>query len=207
MNEILRGIKNIIFDLGEVIVDLDILATERAFNALMSSKSNFIFSYGSQAAIFDLLETGKVSQQQFRDELRKYSDSDISDAQIDDAWNAMLIRIPERKIQLVQNLRLNYKTLVLSNTNKIHIDFVNAKLLPMHQLDDLNEIFDFVYYSHEIGERKPNSTAFTYVLEKHQLEPQATLFIDDKLENIETAAKLGIQTWHLINREDLYDLY
>ena len=192
MNEILRGIKNIIFDLGEVIVDLDVLATERAFNALMSSKSNSIYNYSSQAAIFDLLETGKVSQQQFRDELRKRADSDITDAQIDDAWNAMLIRIPKRKIQLVQNLRLNYKTLVLSNTNKIHIDFVNAKLLPMHQLDDLNEIFDFVYYSHEIGERKPNAAAFTYVLEKHQLAPQATLFIDDKFENIETAAKLGI---------------
>ena len=207
MNEILRGIKNIIFDLGEVIVDLDILATERAFNSLLSSKSNSIYSYSSQALVFDLLETGKVSQQQFRDELRKQSDSDITDAQIDDAWNAMLIRIPKRKIQLVQNLRLNYKTLVLSNTNKIHIDFVNAKLLPMHQLNDLNEIFDFVYYSHEIGERKPNAAAFTYVLEKHQLAPQTTLFIDDKFENIETAAKLGIQTWHLTNREDLYDLY
>jgi len=119
----------------------------------------------------------------------------------------MLIRIPERKIQLVQNLRLNYKTFVLSNTNKIHIDFVNAKLLPSHQLKDLNEIFDFVYLSHEIGERKPNAAAFNYVIEKHQLEPQATLFIDDKFENIETAAKLGIQTWHLINREALYDLY
>jgi FMN phosphatase YigB (HAD superfamily) len=197
MKEILKGIKNIIFDLGEVIVDLDISATEKAFAELLPLNNNPIYSYSSQTRVFDLLETGKISPQEFRNELRKLSSSDMTDEQIDIAWNAMLIEIPKRKINLVQNLR---------NTNKIHIDYVNAKLLPPLALLDLSEVFDQVYYSHDIRERKPDDAAFTYVLNKHELNPTETLFIDDKLENIETAQKLGIKTWHLTNREDLYEL-
>ncbi|MFT4969490.1 MAG: FMN phosphatase YigB (HAD superfamily) [Chitinophagales bacterium] len=206
MKEILKGIKNIIFDLGEVIVDLDISATEKAFAELLPLNNNPIYSYSSQTRVFDLLETGKISPQEFRNELRKLSSSDMTDEQIDIAWNAMLIEIPKRKINLVQNLRLSYQTFVLSNTNKIHIDYVNAKLLPPLALLDLSEVFDQVYYSHDIRERKPDDAAFTYVLNKHELNPTETLFIDDKLENIETAQKLGIKTWHLTNREDLYEL-
>jgi FMN phosphatase YigB (HAD superfamily) len=206
MKEILKGIKNIIFDLGEVIVDLDISATEKAFAELLPLNNNSIYSYSSQTRVFDLLETGKISPQEFRNELRKLSSSDMTDEQIDIAWNAMLIEIPKRKINLVQNLRLSYQTFVLSNTNKIHIDYVNAKLLPPLALLDLSEVFDQVYYSHDIRERKPDDAAFTYVLNKHELNPTETLFIDDKLENIETAQKLGIKTWHLTNREDLYEL-
>tara|TARA_B110000037_G_scaffold106283_1_gene123454 strand:+ start:267 stop:890 length:624 start_codon:yes stop_codon:yes gene_type:complete len=206
MKEILKGIKNIIFDLGEVIVDLDISATEKAFAELLPLNNNSIYSYSTQTRVFDLLETGKISPQEFRNELRKLSSSDMTDEQIDIAWNAMLIEIPKRKIDLVQNLRLSYQTFVLSNTNKIHIDYVNAKLLPPLALLDLSEVFDQVYYSHDIRERKPDDAAFTYVLNKHELNPTETLFIDDKLENIETAQKLGIKTWHLTNREDLYEL-
>jgi putative hydrolase of the HAD superfamily len=83
---------------------------------------------------------------------------------------------------------------------------VEQHLLPAHQLKTLDEIFDFVYYSHEIGERKPDAAAYQFILNKHELIPFETLFIDDKLENILAAKELGIKTWHLTNREDLYEL-
>ena len=202
----LKNIKNIIFDLGEVIVDLNFEKTERAFLELLDIKAQQLYNYKTQSPIFDQLETGKITPQQFRATLRDLSDNNVSDAAIDTAWNAMLLTIPAQKIQLVQNLRSNYQTFVLSNTNKIHIDYINEFLLPEHKIETLDEVFDFVYYSNEIGERKPDLEAYVYIINKHGILPQETLFIDDKLENIEAAKSLGIQTWHLTNREDLYQL-
>jgi putative hydrolase of the HAD superfamily len=206
MKEILKGIKNIIFDLGEVIVDLDIAATEKAFASFVANPKESIYTLKGQTRIFDLLEVGKITPAEFRSELNNLSHQENSDEILDAAWNAMLIQIPSRKIQLVQNLRSTYQTFVLSNTNKIHIDYVEQHLLPAHQLKTLDEIFDFVYYSHEIGERKPDAAAYQFILNKHELIPFETLFIDDKLENILAAKELGIKTWHLTNREDLYEL-
>ena len=206
MKEILKGVKNIIFDLGEVIVDLDFPATEKQFSELMKLNPTKRFTSSQQSKVFDKLEVGGISPSSFRDTLREMSQLDLSDEALDAAWNAMLIEIPAKKIQLVQNLRSTYQTFVLSNTNSIHIDFVNKNLLPAHQIKTLDEIFDYVYYSHEIGERKPNAASYQFILDKHEIIPSESLFIDDKPENIVAAEKLGIKTWHLTNREDLYEL-
>lgn len=201
--EIHKDIQNIIFDLGEVIVDLDFSKTEQGFQSLLDLPKEAVYSYQTQSKVFDLFERGKITSTEFRKELCILADKQLNDASIDSAWNAMLIAIPKDKIKLVQNLRLNYQTFVLSNTNEIHIDFVNQHLLPEHKLSNLDEIFDFVYYSHEIGERKPDLEAFQYIIEKHGILVSETLFIDDKLENILAAESLGLKTWHLTNRDDL----
>ena len=206
MKEILKGVKNIIFDLGEVIVDLDIPATDKAFAKLLTDPNSSIYNNKGQTKTFDLLEVGRITPAEFRSELNKLCHHKNSDEALDAAWNAMLIEIPSRKIQLVQNLRSTYQTFVLSNTNKIHIDYIEQHMLLEHQIKTLDEVFDFVYYSHEIGERKPDAAAYQYILNKHELIPTETLFIDDKLENILTAKELGIKTWHLTNREELYEL-
>lgn len=203
-----KNIKNIIFDLGEVIIDLDFNKTEQAFTKLFGIPARELYTYQQQNELFNLLETGKISPQFFRNKLKSISKKDrISDLNIDAAWNAMLQDIATEKIELVKELRNTYQTFVLSNTNKIHIDYVNKCMLPKHHLISLNEIFDFVYYSHEIGLRKPDEDAYTYILNKHLIKAEETLFIDDKLENIETARNLNIQTWHLINRDDLYKIH
>lgn len=203
-----KNIKNIIFDLGEVIIDLNFSKTEQAFTKLFNIPAQKLYSYHKQNALFDDLETGKIDAVFFRNELKKTTkNKQINHHKINAAWNAMLIDIPVEKIELVKTLQKEYTTFVLSNTNQIHIDYVNQKMLPKHQLKDLNQIFDFVYYSHIIGYRKPNKEAFTFVLNKHNLVPQETLFIDDKAENIETARNLNIHTWHLTNRNDLYKIY
>jgi putative hydrolase of the HAD superfamily len=206
MKEILKEVENIIFDLGEVIVDLDFSLTDIAFSKLLSDPSTSIFNSAGQTKIFDLLEVGKISPAQFRKELNKLCFEENSDQVLDAAWNAMFLKLPSRKIQLVRNLRLNYQTFVLSNTNKIHIDLVNQILNSEHQIKSLDEVFDYVYYSHEIGERKPEAAAYQFILDKHEINPSKTLFIDDKEENILAAQALGIRTWHLTNREDLYEL-
>lgn len=206
MQEILKGIKNIIYDLGEVIVDLDFHKTEEAFKSLFQLKDKEIYSYQKQSKIFDQLEVGAISPAEFRSALRKQFNVKTNDHEIDAAWNAMLLQIPSKKITLVQNLRTSYQSFVLSNTNEIHIQFLEQELLPEHGLKNLNELFDHVYYSHEIGYRKPHAEAYSYILEKHKLPASECLFIDDKLENIETAQALGIRTWHLQDRELLYNL-
>lgn len=204
--EIHKDIQNIIFDLGEVIVDLDFSKTEKAFHKLFPNLKNDIYSYQMQTPIFDELEIGKISPEDFRLFLKSLVNENLADKDINAAWNAMLINIPSRKLNLVQNLRKHYKTFVLSNTNEIHIQYVNQFLLPKHHLNSLDEVFDFVYYSHEIGKRKPHKEAFTFIIETHKIKASSCLFIDDKLENIETAKELGMFTWHLTNRENLYQL-
>lgn len=207
MRENLQDIENIIFDLGEVIIDLDIEASAEAFRQILPPSTPSVYSYKAQTPIFDLLETGKISPEEFRNGLRQLSHAPLSDEDIDRAWNIMLLELPQKKVDLVQNLRATYQTFVLSNTNVIHIDYVNQFLLPPLGLKTLDEIFDHVYYSHEIGQRKPDEAAYTFILNKHELNPQKTLFIDDKLENIEAAQALGIQTIHLKNSEDLYAVF
>ncbi|MCB0541482.1 MAG: HAD family phosphatase [Chitinophagales bacterium] len=203
----LKNIKNIIFDLGEVIVDLDFNRTEQAFTNLFNVPAHQLYSYHKQNHLFDDLETGKISPSEFRNSLKKnLPKNTITDREIDDAWNAMLLDISSQKIELVKKLRQNYQTFVLSNTNKIHIDYVDQQMLPKHNLKSLNEIFDFVYYSHIIKHRKPDKEAYTFILDKHNLTPQQTLFIDDKAENIESARNLNMHTWHLTNRNDLYKI-
>ena len=207
MLENLHDIENIIFDLGEVIIDLDFDKSIEAFRQILPPSAPSVFTYHAQTPIFDQLETGRISAAEFRDGLRQLCSSPLSDEDIDEAWNAMLIRLPKQKMDLVQSLRKSYQTFVLSNTNAIHIDYVNQFLLPPLGINSLDEIFDHVYYSHDIGQRKPDAAAYTYILDKHRLNPAKTLFIDDKLENIEAAQKLGIQTIHLKNREDLYAIF
>ncbi|MCD8528987.1 MAG: hypothetical protein LRY27_03280 [Chitinophagales bacterium] len=105
----LQNIKNILFDLGEVLIDLDFSKTELAFLQLLGIPKEQLYSYKSQTALFDNLETGKITPKHFRDSIKQLSQLRISDAQIDHAWNAMLLQFPLKKYNLVQNLRLSYK--------------------------------------------------------------------------------------------------
>lgn len=206
MKEKFSAIQNIIFDLGEVIVDLDIEATVKAFEKLLVNPQQTIYSYVDQTPIFNQIEVGAITPEQFASTIQELCHPNTTQQQIFTAWNAMLIYLPPRKIEFVQKLRKNYQTFVLSNTNEIHINYLNQNLLNELNAKSLHPFFDYVYYSHEIKQRKPDLAAFKYILDKHQINPTNTLFIDDKLENIISPQDLNIQTWHLTNREDLYEL-
>lgn len=193
-----QGVQNIIFDLGGVILDVDYQLTASAFGALGISNFETEFSQASQQDFFDRFETGLADEAEFFEYARARCGWDISDQQIIDAWNAMLLRIPLRRLQILQQLQLHYNTFLLSNTNVIHETAFNKMLKEVCGFTSLAVFFDKVYYSHHIGLRKPDEAVFKKILEENNLDAAQTLFIDDSIQHIRAAEGLGIQTIHLL---------
>jgi len=188
-------IKNIIFDLGKVITDIHFQKTTEAFSKLGNIDASKFISYQNQTTLFDDIETGKISPNTFRNEIRKLFNIQSSDSDINKAWNALIGKTDIETLELVNSLRPKFKTFILSNTNAIHIDCVNRQLLNDYQIENLSSFFDAIYFSHEIKARKPNKEAYLFVLEKNKLKASETIFIDDKQENLDGAEVLGIKTY------------
>ncbi len=203
----LSNIKNIIFDLGGVILNIDYQLTANEFKKLGFNDYNSLFTKLSQNKIFDLLETGKISPKDFITELKNLSDKNISSQEIIYAWNAMLLDFPKKRIEILKSLKNKYRTFLLSNTNSIHLEAYNKTLKDTFGISDLSEILEKEYYSHIIGMRKPDLEIFKFVLTKNNLKPNETLFIDDSPQHIEAAKKLGIIAYHLTNNETICDLF
>jgi putative hydrolase of the HAD superfamily len=142
----------------------------------------------------------------FYDEFRSTTNTTLSNDQIKDAWNALLLNFRNESINALPGLRNKYKLYVLSNTNEIHLQEFQKRFAIEMNLSSFDDLFDATYYSHRIGFRKPNADAFQFVLEKHQLIAEETLFIDDSINNIETAQQLGLQTIHLLPQMKIEDL-
>lgn len=186
----LEGIKAIIFDLGGVILNINYQLAEQAFEKLGIENFAELFSQASQSKLFDRLEKGVISPAEFRKELCSLSKKNLTDDQIDKAWNAMLLDLPPERIELLKKLKEHYKIYLLSNTNKIHIDQFSCRTISREKLESL---FDKVYFSSEIGMRKPDSEIFEHVLKENGLKPSETLFIDDSIQHIEGAEKVEIR--------------
>lgn len=193
----IKGIKHIIFDLGGVLLNIDYSLTEKAF--IDAGVTNFpeLYSQLAQSSLFDDWETGKMTKEVFISAMQKASSVPISEAQVLDAWNAMLLDFPLRRLQILQQLRIYYDLFLLSNTNEIHEEIFNAKLMSAHGIPNIGVFFDKVYLSHRVGLRKPGKKIFQRILEENNLKPEATLFIDDSPQHIATAKELGIQTIYL----------
>lgn len=190
----MKGIKHIIFDLGGVILNIDYKLTENAF--IKSGITNFaeLYSQASQTTLFSDLETGAISADIFIEKLMQSASINLSEEQIAEAWNAMLLDIPVRRLQILQQLRLHYDLFLLSNTNEIHERAFNKILMTAHGIPNIGVFFDKVYFSHRVGLRKPGEEIFKRILEENNLLPSETLFIDDSEQHIETAKRLGLQT-------------
>ena len=201
-----ENIKNIIFDFGGVILNIDYQITVEAFKEIGFDNFDNLYSKASQNQLFDNLEIGLINPQEFRDGIRKISGKKLSDERIDYAWNKIILDLPEKRILLLKELKTKYRTYLLSNTNKIHYD-IYITYLQKYGYKDFNEIFVKSYFSHEIKMRKPNKEIFEFVLAEQQLIPEETLFIDDSIQHINSARNLGIVTRHLINNEDITDLF
>ncbi len=199
-------IKAIIFDLGGVILNLNPQKTLEAFALITGLSSDTLLAYASND-VFRNYEKGKTTSFEFRNGLRKLFQMHISDAELDIAWNAMLLELPLARLEMIGKLQKNYKTYILSNTNEIHIKAFDEIVDEATAGKPINHYFNTVYYSHKVGMRKPNAEIFNMVLIENDLEPSSTLFIDDTLEHIESAKKLGLQTWHLTNQEELFTVF
>ncbi|MEQ8623632.1 MAG: HAD family phosphatase [Vicingaceae bacterium] len=196
----------IIFDLGNVIINLDMPATDRAFSKLLGSKYETVMMQLNEKNIFQRYEKGEISSTLF---VQSIADaSSLSDLQaIKAAWNAMLLDIPTVRFEILRQAKKKYRTFCLSNTNELHIDFIYNQLEQEQKLNNLDEFFEKVYLSHEMGMRKPDEEIFLKVIEEQQLNPHNTLFIDDTAGHLESARKIGLQTLHMTDGLSLEQLF
>tara|TARA_B100001109_G_C18826193_1_gene457121 strand:- start:733 stop:1356 length:624 start_codon:yes stop_codon:yes gene_type:complete len=186
-------INNILFDLGGVLYHIDYYATIKAFKKLGIKNFHEHFSQQQQNNLFDRLETGGISDENFIREMKVLLPN-CTKEEIINAWNALLIGMPQENIQLLKDLSKQFRLFLLSNTNSIHINRINKLLYKDYNLKSLDPLFDKVYLSHQIGMRKPNNETFEWVLKDAGILAQETLFIDDSVQHIESANKVGIQT-------------
>jgi FMN phosphatase YigB (HAD superfamily) len=195
------AIKNILFDLGGVIIDIDYNKSATAFKKLGIANFDYLYSQCKQNNLFDDLETGQISSDFFVNAMSALLPETISKTQIIEAWNAMLLDIPTERIELIKSLQGKYRLFLLSNTNSIHYQAYHKTLYKKHGIASMNQLLEKAYYSHEIKQRKPDVSTFTYVLQDAGIQPQETLFIEDTHIHIEGAKKAGLHTWHLENQD------
>ena len=189
-------IENILFDLGGVLLTIDMKLTTEAFTRLGWQEASMHSISNGGYPVFENLETGKDDVVQFQNNIRKVLPGKVSDEEIDQAWNAMLVDFPSDILKYVERLKPRFKLYLLSNTNELHVkrftEIFHAKF--GYNFDNL---FVKAYYSNEIGFRKPDSRAYTSVLNDASLRPEDTLFVDDLKLNIEAAEQLGFNVLHI----------
>lgn len=189
-------VKNLIFDLGGVIIDLSIDDTLKTFAAIAGVDKNVIDKLYASAPEFLAYETGHITDAEFRDFINQQCSAPGTDAAIDKCWNAMLRGLPKQKLDLILSLKDKYNVFLLSNTNAIHLKYINEVMLPAipGALSNLDDYFHRAYYSHIMKKRKPHPEIFEEVLAESGLNAHETLFLDDNHDNIAGAAKVGIKT-------------
>ncbi len=190
-----NSIKNIIFDLGGVIMDIDFNRTIEAFKDLGAENFEQLFSWEKQVNLFNKMDRGEVSPGEFRNEIRSITGLNISDQQIDDAWMKILSKVPYSRIQLLREVKGNYNSYLLSNTNMIHMENFRQDLQVDFGVSGIEVLFDRSYLSYEVGMRKPEKRIFEHVIENNNLDVSEILFIDDTPQHIESASSLGINTY------------
>jgi glucose-1-phosphatase len=186
-------IRNIIFDLGGVILNIDYQATFQAFKALGVTQFDRFFTQASQINLFDRFDKGEISSEEFRDKIRAITGLPLTDKAIDRAWNAMLLDLPWHRMELLEGVKRNYRTFLLSNTNAIHFPAFLEYLQREFRIDSLDPWFEKQYLSHEIGMRKPDPEVYRHILGENDLDPAQTLFIDDTSQHVEGARQAGLK--------------
>jgi glucose-1-phosphatase len=194
-------INTIIFDFGDVFINLDKNASLEALKKLgLPSWTDELEELNQQ------FERGKVTEVQFMIGLKKM----IPNASIDDlrtAWNAVLLDFPLYRLEFLQHLSLNYRLFLLSNTDEIHVAKFEHKV-GITFAREFYQCFEKLYFSFEVGMRKPDPEIFKFIINKHDLSMKRTLFIDDKKANTDIAESLGMQVWNIIpGKEDVVDLF
>ena len=199
----MRPIKNIIFDFGDVCINLEKQRLENKFKAL-----GFEAYTKAMETVNHLFEKGLVSEEEFLNTFRASSAKAnfIGIEDIKQAWNSLLGELPMHRVEFLESLVGSYQLFLLSNTDSIHIQHFETTY-PKDLVSRFYACFDRVYFSFKMHQRKPDAAIYETVLKAHNLNMLETLFVDDKLENIKAASALGIQVWHLqVGRQEVVDL-
>lgn len=194
------GIKNIIFDLGGVLINLDPSLTHRAFEKAGALQVAEHFTFTHQHTLIKDFEVGKMDAAEFRTMFCSTFNTVMQETDFDAAWNAMLLDIPVSRLELLRQLKQQYNIYLLSNTNFLHHAFIIEYLRVSHGIENFDVMFHKAYYSHTLGLRKPDEAIYRHVLAENSLNPAETLFFDDNAANMEGAEALGIKSV-LVDRE------
>ncbi|HXB35243.1 MAG TPA: HAD family phosphatase [Puia sp.] len=191
----MKGIKNIIFDLGGVIINLDNRRTEEAFTTLGVKNFRDYFGHGFAASFFSDYEIGKINDEEFIGSIRRLGGlTQVPEQTIIESWNALLLDFPPERIRLLKELRKTYRLFLFSNTNALHLSALrqiwSSSFAGEGSLDDY---FEKSYYSHLMGMRKPDPESFRVILNENKLNGQETLFVDDAIVNVEGAEHAGLK--------------
>ncbi len=202
-----QSIETIIFDFGGVVIDIDPQITVKKLQELGFED---VSKFQSSEFIDDIVrkfERGIFTPEMFRERIRAFLELDITDQQIDDAWNALIYDIPAERIEILEQVKKNYKMLLLSNSNEIHYDLYVRDLQLRFGYREFDELFHKAYFSFDTHLSKPDSEAYEFIMYQHDLNPAKTLFIDDNEENIKTAKRLGLKTYLLKKPQRIRDIF
>ena len=201
-----KNIKNIVFDLGGVLVDLDFKAAINGLQKAGFANVKEQLQTLHQGGIFQKFELGEMSADEFRTAIRENSTVELTDEEVDKLWNAMLLEIPREKLELILDLRGKYMVYLLSNTNSIHWDYV-CKNAFNYRGFRVKDYFEETFLSYEMHLAKPDKAIFEKVLQDANLLPEETLFIDDSEANCKAAEEVGIHAHHYHIGDDLSKVF
>jgi putative hydrolase of the HAD superfamily len=194
-------IEAIIFDLGDVFLNLNHQASADAFKKLGLNA----WTDDLKAAVI-LFETGKIDELEFMETIQKHLPN-ANLVEIREAWNAIIGDFPLERLEFLEKLQNKYDIFLLSNTNPTHIEKFEQRV-GLTFAREFYAHFNKIYFSYEIKERKPDAAVFNLILKQNNLSPKKTLFVDDTLEHIEAAKALGINTWQiLVGQDDVTNLF
>ncbi|MDT8309190.1 MAG: HAD family phosphatase [Bacteroidales bacterium] len=203
------AIHDIIFDFGGVIYDINFMHGAAAFINLGIDDFENMYSRAINTGIFDLYEKGAISSSRFRDALREISGLQHTGQQIDDAWNAILTGFVTERIHLIEKVKNHYNIHLLSNTSEIHYRKFLKEFQEQYGYPDFEALFMHVWISFKMGMRKPSEEIFRFIIKQSKFTPASTLFIDDNLENVVAARRVGINSYYLDHKrnEDILQLF
>ena len=202
----LNGIRNIIFDLGGVLLNIDPKKTIDAFGKLGMEQLVGDKGLSYDHEIFYQMEQGKITPEEFRNGVRQLLPKEVSDDEIDTAWTAMLLDFPAIRVELIKNLRNDFKIYLFSNTNAIHVEKFHSIFRKQHGFE-VSPLFDKDFYSNEIGYRKPSPESFKEIIRLSGINPEESLFIDDSFPNVESAIASGLKGFWLEPGQKIEEIF
>jgi putative hydrolase of the HAD superfamily len=201
----MASVKSIIFDLGGVLLNLDVAKTSEAFKELGLTQIDELFRIGFAASFFKEYEKGLLTDEQFITAAQQLAAPGTTRQQVIDAWNVMLLDFPAERVELLKKLKNKYRIFLFSNTNHIHLQHFH-KTYREEFGSEMDDLFVKAYYSHLIKQRKPDVAAYQFVINDSGVNAAETLFIDDAMVNVEGARKAGLQGLHLTDGKTILDL-
>ncbi len=193
-SQFLSGVKNIIIDMGGVILDIDYTLTAKAFEKMGVPDFEKLFTQANQSVFIEEFERGNLSPEEFRKQVCKLTSKSFEENEIDKAWNALILEPKISRIASLRALSACCDLYLLSNNNAIHYNQCIATINTMLNFEEFSSLFKKSYYSHLIKQRKPDAASFEYVLQENNLNKEETVFWDDSVQHLAAAAALGLRT-------------